>query len=852
MSDNLDTSGSEGSSPAPPPGAGCGTHKATLSADLFSAALQQFASPRGESREAGARRHVECDSDGFDDSDDEAEAAAAEAARVATRSTASSSTSSSDSAWGTFRGGEPQLEMCNLASGGDGEDDDDDEDGVLFVPDPIFDLTSLQHKAVMPCLAQSQLPIGATVWVVDEDDVATQLNCYFSAAYPPVCNGRLSGTVVRHTGLMTLVHFDNQAADLHFALCVPTSCLSLEPVEPYESSPRHGESYGLGSGAYGMLGPRAVGRGQVLPAGQAVVVTRYLYEAVPAYDFEKLRGSALESAQDLFFQGSYDKALAAVSTFIAESGLSSSGAAAAAADDSTTSRESCTSLVDALVLRSRIFVFLERYTEALEDARTTVHLEPQWVRSHLSVARAHCGLGQFTEAAAAIAHAYIMLPYSSELERIKELNSYMHTLQSRLKAEHAGCYLILDSFYRKRLRVSTATAAGVTMCKETTPIVATHSVFAPREPVHRCIVCFRALTTAADPATSPCCGDAAHVSPTSVVSPGPSSPVCAEPDEGALYCSTECGQRASLYRHLEQKHRTALDHVRSLILSKGAVTLNILPLEMAAMAVRLFLMVVTTHRRLCAKRRLGESNRRGVGSTGSRGSAEKEFAAKEREGHNATAPLHSSRNPSPSPPVYVETALQRLGVYPLCTEALKSNRLDDLKVVYDVLTADFKTEDRSTFSCELLSQLYSYVSAYFTPVDLNALVPPDAAGHPPPHHTVYYLPNYVGCIEVAKTISYTATSRRQECACNAADGEAQLMSRVMGRPELDEPVAARSGANASGKDVPALAASTHEANCTVLPAARPALLDLVSVAPINPERKLRCVPVSMTLSSDVA
>lgn len=323
-----------------------------------------------------------------------------------------------------------------------------------------------------------------------------------------------------------------------------------------------------------------------------------------------------------------------------------------------------------------------------------------------------------------------------------------------------------------------------------------------------------------------------------------------------MYCSTECVQRASLYHPLEIKHRAALDQVRSLILSKGAVTLNVLPLEMAAMAVRLFLMVVTTHRRLCAKRRLGEPNRRGAENTGSRGTAERDA---EETHSSSTGNLHRSRNQSPSPPVFVETALQRLGVYPPCTEPLKSNKLDELKIVYDVLTADFKTEDRCIFSCALLTQLYSYVNAYFTPVDLNALVPPDAMGRPAPHHTVYYLPNFVGCIEVAKTISYTAIS----CRCNnnnSTTGDApdemgdQLTSRIIGRPALDDPVDAKAGNGVTehAKESPALAASNNEANCTVLPATKPFLLELVTVAPINPERKLRCVPVSMTLSSDVA
>ncbi|KPA83307.1 hypothetical protein ABB37_02970 [Leptomonas pyrrhocoris] len=837
---------------------------------MFSAALQQFstvppAPPRvansltwtrsTPSAAAGGRRHVECDSDGFVDSDEESEGAGGDVARPA-RSATSSSTSSSDSAWGTFHGGEPQLAMCNLgdvATGG--TDDDGAEDGFLFVPDPIFDLSSLQDKPVMPCLRQDQIPIGATVWVVDEDDVATQLNCYFTAAYPPICNGRLSGTVVRHTGLMTLVRFHNEAADLYFSLCVPTSCLSLQPVEAYESSPRHGESYGLCSGAYGMLGPRAVGSGQAQPAGPTVVVRRYLYEAMPAYDAEKLRGTALEKAQELFFQGNYEKALTEVNAYLAASSFKSGEGVRARKAHST-------SVVDAFVLRSRVYIFLERYAEALEDARTTVTLEPRWVRSHLSIARAHCGLGQFTEAAVAIAHAYIMLPYSSEVERIKELNGYMYSLQSQLRSERAGCYLILDSLYRKRLRVNAPTATGVSICKEVTPIVATHSVFAAKGPMHHCAVCFRTLssntpvTNVDSAACSGCSGgpsgfEAAHTSPSTVVSPAMSTPVGADPEENTQYCSTECEQRASLYRPLEIKHRVALDNVRSRILSKAAVTLNVLPLEMTAMAVRLFLMVVTTHRRLCAKRRLGESSRRGTESTGSRCTTEKDGEANA----TTTSGLQNAWDSSASSPVCVETALQRLGVYPVCTELLQNSRLEELKAIYDMLTVDFKAEDRTTFSYQLLTQLYCYVNAYFTPVDANALLPPDAAGRPAQPLTVYYLPIYVGCIELAKTISYSASGRRRDgnpVGVADAAAEDQLMCKVIGRPALDEAAETKTDNDGAKQESPALAASNNEANCTVLPATRTALLELLTVAPVSPEHKLRCVPVSMIFNSDAA
>ncbi|KPI84097.1 hypothetical protein ABL78_6853 [Leptomonas seymouri] len=860
MSDNLDGSGSCSSQPIPTADVRSGAPQVTISAtDRFSSALQQFAvTPPNTSRGttsigwlqtsgARGRHHVECDSDGFVDSDDEGDEADG---RGNGAKSSSSSTSSSDSAWDTFRGGEPQLARCRLGKEASGDTDDEySDDGVLFVPEPIFDLRSLQHKPIMPCLSQDQMPIGISVWVVDEDDVATQLQCYFSAAYPPVCNGRLSGTVVRHSGRMTLVCF-NQASELRVTLCIPTSCLSLELIEPYESAPQYREPYRLGSGVYGMLGPRAGGRGQTLPAGDTVVVTRYLYEAMPAYDVEKLRGTALEKAQELFFEGSYEKALAAVNEQLAE--IRSSCDAGSSAP-----RKHSTLLVDAFVLRSRLFIFLERYAEALVDAHTSVTLEPQWVRSHLSVARAHCGLGQFIEAAAAISRAYIMLPYSSDLERIKELNCYMQSLQSQLRAEQAGCYLILDGFYRKRLRVNVNTAAGVSLCKEMTPIVATHSVFAAKEPAQRCVVCFRALNTTADGdsearsvgAASVSCSEPARMSPTTVGSPALTTPVVTDLEENSMYCSTECVQRASLYRPLEIKHRGALDHIRSMILSKGAVTLNVLPLEMAMMAVRLFLMVVTTHRRLCAKRRLGESNQRGAESTRSRGAAEKEV-----DSHFSSSGMRCSCNLSPSPPVYVETALQRLGVYPLCTEPLKSNKLDELKIVYNVLTADFKTEDRSTFSCELLTQLFSYVNAYFTPVDLNARLPPDASEYPAPHHTVYYLPNYVGCIEVAKKICYTTTSSRCDfSSLGAAEAaEDQLTSKVIGPLALDEPVETSNGNKAKKNESFTLTIRDDEANCTVLPASNAALLELIAVAPITPDLKLRCVPTSMILNSELA
>ncbi|KAG5472463.1 hypothetical protein LSCM1_03862 [Leishmania martiniquensis] len=858
----------------------------TTAADLFSAALQRLGNTRGataafateiaSSSISASSHNRDCDSDDFLNSGEDSRDKDADEEEMSS-SSASSPSSSSDVLWGTFTGGEGSLPLCDDEDGASSSDDAG-EDGVLFVPDPIFDLTSLQRKAVMPCLTQDQLPVGATVWVVDEDDVATQLSCNFSASYPPVCNGRLSGEIVRHTGNMTLVRFRSKASDMYFTLCLPTSCLSLQPIEPYDSVPHHCDSYGLGSGAYGMLGPRAACREPLEPSGHSGFVGHYLFEAMPAYDFEKVRGTGLEKAQEAFFGGTFEKALASVNEYIdaqSKPPAASSDADADAGDTLSTSGDAspkAAALVDAFILRSRIFVFLERYREALDDAQRCVQLEPRWVRGYLSLARVHCGLGQFSEAAAATAHACIMLPYSLELERIRELSNHMHYLQSQLRAEKGSCYLVLDCYYRKRLRVSAAVAAESVLCTEVTPIVSTHSVFVAKEPPHRCPVCFRVFSASAQPSGSgSSTADHSSAVPTTAaastpsaaaISPPLSSPRGTEMEDDVEYCSTECTQRASLYRPLELRHRVPLEQVRSLILSKGAVTLNVLPLEMAAMTVRLFLMVVTIHRRLSAKRRLEDSHKRNVQSATPRCTFDKTRTWPEVEAHmgGSLANLHC---PSPSPPVRVEASLRRLGVYPLCTEPIANNKLEELKIVYDVLTADFKADDRATFSYEVLSQLYAYVSAYFTPVDLHSLQPPDSSGGSPAHQTVFYLPHYVGCIETAKMVSYTSTSRHQLACEEAVPAVRKLPSLHLEPAVIDglpvpnrkQSSSAHSHAchtNTATGDTNNFATASNEANCVVRMAPRPALLELVAVAPVNRERKLRCVPVTIALDSDVA
>ncbi|XQJ29094.1 hypothetical protein NXY56_005131 [Leishmania guyanensis] len=853
-------------------------------ANLFSAALQRLentcsattaaATEGAFSLPSASARNCECNSDDFLNSDEDNHNARDEEERC--RITASSP-SSSDGMWGTFTGGEAKLPLCNSNDDDSSSFCDGGKDGVLFVPDPIFDLTSLQQKAVMPCLTQDELPLGATVWVVDEEDVATQLACNFSTSYLSVCNGRLSGEIVRHTGQMTLVRFHSKASDLHFSLCLPTSCLSLQPIEPYDSLPHHSDSYGLSSGAYGMLGPRATCRERAGSSGHDGCVGQCLFEAMPAYDFEKVRGTTLEKAQEAFFGGTFEKALRSVNKYIETQPMSPTTSSCTATDPNSSlsiaddTAPKAAALVDALILRSRILVFLERYHEALDDARRCIELEPSWVRGYLSLARAHCGLGQFSEAAAATTNACIILPYSLELERIRELNNHMHYLQSQLRAEKASCFLVLDCYYRKRLFVRTPVPAETLLCAEGTPIVATHSVFVAKEPPHRCPVCFRPFSTserpsssAADPLSAVLATAALSTPTTAAISTSLPSPRGTDVEDDVEYCSTECTQRASLYRPLESKHRAPLEEVRSLILSKGAITLNVLPLEMAAMTVRLFLMVVTIHRRLSAKRRLEDSSRRYLDSSAPCCSRDKTHTWPEVDAHGSGA-LSNAHCPSPSPPVRLETSLRRLGVYPLCTEPIASSKLDELKIVYDALTVDFKAEDRATFSYEVFSRLYAYVSAYFTPVELHSLQSLDSPGGASAPQTVFYLPHYVGCIETSRVISYTSGSRRRRSNERVAPAEGELLdSRVMERPSMSDIAASssmQSSTTPSHLSSPTISTSVknelfdvsnNEANCVVRMGPHPGLLELVTVVPVNRERKLRCVPLTVALDSNAA
>lgn len=751
------------------------------------------------------------------------------ATSAATSTSISSSSSSSDSdgeEWGTFRGGELELPCCD-------ESDDSSyigmQDGDLFVPEPVFELSALRQKPPVPYLKKEDIPIGSIVWIVDEDDVAMHMQSYYSASYPPICNGRLSGVVQRHSGTMTLVHFRDVDSDLELTLCLPTVCLSLDRIEPYESTPRHGDSLRIGAGCYGMLGPRAVGRGNDTSNDPIVVVQHRLYEAIPVMNYDKLKGTPLEHCCDLFFQGAFEKALEAA--------------------DDCLKTGSCPA-IEAHLLRSRILVFLERFDEALEVAQTCVQLEPHWLRGFLSVARAHCGLGQFVEASAATARASMMLPYSAEVERIKELNSFMNRVQQLLKRESKQVYIILDGFYRKRLRVECAKMERTVLCRESVPIVAMHSVFTHLPPVNRCPVCFRDTRNIGVTVAAP----SERVSPplsAGGASPSPLPQGMGRPDTIATvlpvsagvssdprpYCSSECSGRATLFTNLEHKYREVIDRVRSLILSKGAVTLNVLPLEMAFMAVRLFLMVITTHRRLSVKRRLEDSNRR-AGESGVLRAAVDAVGGVSVFDTEISVEKTTSCTASASPAVSVvpvDMALLRLGVFPAVTEPMRGNRLDELKRLYDTLTVEFRAEDLQIYSYELFVQLYMYVSAYFTPVEVDPLDHSDTDDGLHRHQTLFFLPSLVGCIENSKTVSYTTGGGR----------EGDLGAKcILPQPYLNV---------SSGEKTSSSGSKNLSPNCTVVVSSSgPHLLELITVAPVEPSQKLRCIPVAISLNSDVA
>lgn len=653
--------------------------------------------------------------------------------------------------WGPVRSSNFKMLMGSSGSS--------DEEG-MFIPEPVMQLDHCRQKPLLPYLSKEELKVGSPVWVVDEEDVDTLLKNHFSRSYEMVCNGRKRGTVMRHNGDMTMVSFNDADTGVRCCLTMPRACLSLKPIEPYESGAGRTSTRVLGS-YYCNVGPKATGSSRKRDERTAGNVCQQYYEDMAALAIPKESIGDLAEAQSLFQAGHFDEALAIVNRILpraraeVDAATGKGGAAAAAAEHQPGTRSPVAFLVDVLVMRSRILLFQGRYVEALVDAELCVALEPKWVRGHLSVARAQSALGGWTQATSSLRAAEALLPASNELDRIAKMTKYLVSIQRRLDSTGHRVLIRLDQMYRKRLVPTVAHAAGDVLCAEVTPILAVTPMLCDHPP-GLCSVCFRSgaermemvTSTRTNPiaCTSPHAendlaeeSDGHHPPPlerqvrpvaspdrrASAAAPLPSGHTGSSPTSTtsgsappalAYFCSTDCQQRASLYSQLEAKHQEQLDRAKDFIHTRAAVTAEHRPLEIAAMTLRLFYMVVSTHKRLTALQHSYARATSGAQSASSRADPCAMLDSSKPIDLNAAVMLGWSSPASTTLPV--SSALRHLGLYPLANDMLSPRGREELDLLHATLTADFKEESKKIYTSDLFCNLYNYVNTYVSRVDL--------------------------------------------------------------------------------------------------------------------------------------
>ncbi|ORC90830.1 uncharacterized protein TM35_000072540 [Trypanosoma theileri] len=464
--------------------------------------------------------------------------------------------SSDESEWGTVGGnfriedvmkGESDVDMT--------AEEDKTEEKLLYVPEPVISLSCVR-KPLVPRLPIEDLPVGTNVWVVDEEDVQLLLREHWDESYRAVCNGRISGTVVRHSNNVTLVRFYNEQLDMDYSLSLPRACLSDVPIDAYSSSP-HGSSYMVTSFfGLGNLGPRA---GRSHDNTTTCTLDKQYYESL---SFMEVHISPnlpqLGVANERFIAGAYEDAISLLDKL----------------DDETQHK-----MVDVLVLRSRTNIFLGRYEEALKDALKIIELDPSWVKGYVAAARALSGLGNFEEAGTQINQAMLLLPHSRELRRIGELDIFLCNLEMSLPKNELK--LSLDAYYAKQLLTCRQYKKFDTIYDENWILLAMESIVS--EPSERCCVCLK---------------------PSKEMMRVPIDLIGNASVKLACYCSVECQQRSSLFFAMELgRHRLAVERARDLISSTFTLRVCQTPLDLAYMTTRLFAMICVTHDRLSVQRR---------------------------------------------------------------------------------------------------------------------------------------------------------------------------------------------------------------------------------------------------------
>ena len=519
----------------------------------------------------------------------------------------------------------------------------------LFVPDLMYNLDSDEGRPDMPDLPLSAFSVGTPVWVVDVSHVAMQLGDAWDHAARLVCNGQARGEVVRHASDdLLFVRFSDAATETEQCFTLPRRCLSIEPVEAYPL-PDNVALLGAQSMAMGGLRPRGgrAAKGAQGERDEPTVLQQYC-EKVDAGTPSR----RTEAAWNMFLKKRFRDSIAELNGIYDR-------AKADGADEST--------LNEVLTWRSFAYFFNREYEKSLADALLTIENSPAWVRGYVRAARAYTSLGKVPRAIEMMSQARRLLPNSNEVTDTLAMLGYLQKIQAKVDAY--GLRYYLDPSYAKRLLAVRPFARGEVLFEDDTIIVGAPSV---ENEGACCEVCLTPTT--------------AEAKVTSSSSPSPAT---------ARLCSSRCEAVARNFLSVERGAGVkSCDFACQLLLNKAANSADVLSIERARLAMRLFYLAYYRHSSRTAAL---------AGSTSQRADAE------------------AAGGGAPS----VRDVLAAIGVFPIPSLELETKTKDDVEALCTVVTSFMAPAERAVYDKDLFVLAYNYVVNYAVRIGGT-----DASGRP--------------------------------------------------------------------------------------------------------------------------
>lgn len=580
--------------------------------------------------------------------------------------------SSDEDEWNSFDLTQPQLLSTSPAC-------DPLLQNCMFMPEPLIRVELAEEKPKLQLLSVDDLPPGKMVWVGDENGLEVYMKNFWNMYYDRICNGQQMGIVRRHSKDMTLVAFHDDVMDLTFALTLPRSCLSTNRNE--FQKPPNDEKESVRTKNFSSYIGKSRNRGTTCSSRESLLANQLFYEAVSVSAIRTYGCPSLAKALEDFHLGFISKALTEVNSLIDAPYLYPSR------------------LVDVVLLRSRIFVFQNKYVDALRDARRCISLEPRWVRGYLSAARAFCGLGSFDEAHEMIVKANSILPFTTDLRHIMELNTYLRNEQKLLKKKNL--FLSLDHLYRKRIQPLSSVHCNEVILMEAVSTVVVDSLFA-MWPENRCKHCLKLKDAS--------CSE--HLSLSTVENMGDDnaedlfgkavrldncSKLMNSQEEREKYCSVKCYKAAKDANQLRGQFNDSIQRAHVKLKSMASMIIDSRPFEITNLAIYLFFLVVQQHKHLLAT---VAKRRRSVA----------DFIVWSR---GTEPPLGQRYTPA------LNAALRHLGFFPLISGQMGDFVRTNAITVYDILIESMSMEEKKMYNTELFLGLNRYIHTYYVSANLE-------------------------------------------------------------------------------------------------------------------------------------